>query len=148
MNKKVFFKPIQVMLFWGIVGFLCYTKTGWTATNAIFTEAYNKLYETFNNARVVVYILSGFGLVGLATAAIFGKLSFRWLATIAIALFVLASAEQLVKTVVEGDKLNSTFTAVGSDTFILTPDASWTTMPVEFNTTTSGKTILDSAKIQ
>lgn len=115
-NKKVFFK---LMLFLGVMGILIFSEEVLAATSSstIFERAYYQLYETFAKARVVVYITAGFGLVGFATAAIFGKLSIRWLAMIAIALFTLAAAEKVVKYAVDSgsNSLTSTFVSEVND---------------------------------
>ena len=61
-----------------------------------------KLSDTFAKARVVVYMLGAFSLIGFATAAIFGKLSWVWLVMIAVSLFILASTEAIVAYTVSG----------------------------------------------
>ena len=95
MTRKVFLKIIYRMFIIGI--FLC-PLIVWAQTNGsgIFNKAAHDIEETFYRARDVVYVVSGFGLIGIATAAIFGKLSFRWLAMICIALATLAAADKIV----------------------------------------------------
>ena len=91
------------------------------ASNSAFQKAYDQLFLTFTNARVVVYMLSGFGLIGFALAAIFGKLSLRWLAMIAISLFILAMTESIISYIMETGsgkvKTNITFTDPEFGTF-------------------------------
>lgn len=62
----------------------------------LFQEAYETLYHTFTQVRTIVYVTAGFGLIGVAVAAISGKLPWRWLAMISVALFTLAVAEKIV----------------------------------------------------
>ena len=64
--------------------------------NKIFDGAFDQLYLTFTNSRVVVYALAAFGLLGFAVATIFGKLNWLWLTIITVSLFILASAEAIV----------------------------------------------------
>jgi len=97
MNKKVF---SWQMIFLGIMGIFIYTLP---VQASVFEKAYEALYGTFVEARTVVYVMGGFGLIGFATAAIFGKLSWRWLAMIATALFTLAMAEKIVLYAVGAD---------------------------------------------
>ena len=106
MNKKTFFWNLGMMIF-VIMGIFLFACGAWaeisvsiSTGNSIFDDAYQKLYTTFTQARVVVYILSGFGLIGFSIGAIFGKISFRWLAMIAIALFMLAAADKIINYIV------------------------------------------------
>ena len=106
----------------GIMGIFLYAGSVWAATgsSSLFENAYNTLYTTFTQARAVVYITAGFGLVGMAVAFIFGKMPFQWLAMITIALFILAMAEKIVGyTVGAGEKTpTSSFgTEVGVEGF-------------------------------
>lgn len=43
------------------------------------------------NLRPLIFILAGFGLIGFAFGAIFGKISWKWFANIAIGLFLVAN---------------------------------------------------------
>ena len=49
-----------------------------------------KAMITLADLRVIAYIISGFGMIALAYAAIFGKMSFKHLANIGIGLFLLS----------------------------------------------------------
>ena len=118
MHKKVFFPQLlKGMLFWSIVGVLFSGSQAW-ADDDLFKSAFDTLYTTFTEARKVVYVTAGFGLIGFATAAIFGKISFRWLATIASALFILAIAEKIIMYATNTDttsQMTSSFSADAGD---------------------------------
>ena len=119
MTQKVFLKIIYRMFIIGI--FLCPLGV-FAATNGggIFNHAYETIRVTFQNARNVVYIVSGFGLVGIASAAIFGKLSFRWLAMICIALATLAAADKIVDySIQNGVRIVEDYRGIGEDDFEL-----------------------------
>ena len=114
-NKKVFFWIFGIMIFTIMGIFLCPEVLAATTTtsssssgSSIFSNAYNQLYTTFKEARVVVYILSGFGLIGFAVAAIFNKISFTWLTMIVVALFTLAAADKIVSYVVTAGSSTTT----------------------------------------
>lgn len=94
MNKKHVLNFIRIVVVLNIMGFLFVPGVGISAT--VFTQALDTLYTTFTNARVIVYATAGFGLIGVAVAAISGKLPWRWLAMISVALFTLAVAEKIV----------------------------------------------------
>ena len=95
-----------------------------TETNAAFKNAYDSLYTTFRHARNLVYILSGFGLIGFAVAAIFGKLNFRWLAMICIGLVILSGADSIIGYSISPDvKVDASYRGIGDDNFDL--DLQW-----------------------
>lgn len=116
MNKTVFLKR---MLFLGFMGISLYAagaaaavKTG----NGAFDTAYEALYVTFLNARQLVYIASGFGLIGVAVGGIFGKVSFKWLAMICIALAILAGADKIIDySISNGVDIDKDYRGIGDD---------------------------------
>ena len=119
MNRKVILKTIYSLFVIGI--FLCpFGVLAATNSGGIFNHAYETIRVTFQNARNVVYIVSGFGLVGVAAAAIFGKLSFRWLAMICIALATLAAADKIVDySIQNGVRIDEDYRGIGEDDFDL-----------------------------
>ncbi len=62
----------------------------------VFSTITSKLTGTFQNVRNVIFIVGGFGLVGLGFAAIFGKIKWTWLAALAAGLAIVALASQVV----------------------------------------------------
>ena len=117
MNKKVFLKTIYNLF---VIGIFLYPLMGEAASGGVFNKAYETIRVTFQNARNVVYIVSGFGLVGVAAAAIFGKLSFRWLAMICIALATLAAADKIVDySIQNGVRIDEDYRGIGEDDFKL-----------------------------
>jgi len=72
------------------------------ATNALstgsnpFDTTLTVMTDTFKNVRAVVYVAGGFALVGMAVASMLGKLAWKWLAAVAIALAIVAMAGAIV----------------------------------------------------
>lgn len=64
---------------------------------AAFDIVQNKGVELFKNVRTIVFVMGGFGLVGLAVGAIFGAVKWKWFASLAFGLVVLAIASQVVE---------------------------------------------------
>lgn len=67
------------------------------ASASVFDTATNKLLELFGNAKMVLFVIGGFGLIALAFQAIFGKVKWAWFAALAFGLAVVAAAGAIVK---------------------------------------------------
>lgn len=70
-------------------------------TGNVFTIVLDKMLTTFRNVRAVIFVVGGFGLVGLAFAAIFGKVKWSWLAALAVGLAIVAVAGAVVDYVTQ-----------------------------------------------
>jgi type IV secretory pathway VirB2 component (pilin) len=85
----------------------------------VFTTVLDRMIVTFQNVRAVIFIVGGFGLVGLAFAAIFGKVKWSWLAALAVGLAIVAAAGAIVDYVTQSDAASGGGRSVAdmSDTF-------------------------------
>ena len=72
-------------------------------TNDVFGTVLSRMVVTFQNVRSVIFVVGGFGLVGLAFAAIFGKVKWSWLAALAVGLAIVAVAGAIVDYVTRAD---------------------------------------------
>ena len=61
-----------------------------------FNTVIGKGQTLFKSVRTVVFVMGGFGLVGLAVGAIFGAVKWKWFASLAFGLLILAIASQVV----------------------------------------------------
>ena len=84
--------------------------------NNVFATITTRMLETFQNSRSVIFILGGFGLIGLGFAAIFGKVQWKWLAALACGLAIVAVAGQIVDYVTR-DRNSNTYVDVGAENF-------------------------------
>ena len=64
--------------------------------NSVFTTVKGKLVQLFKNAKLVVFVIGGFGLIALAFQAIFGKVKWPWFAALGFGLAVVAAAGAIV----------------------------------------------------
>lgn len=69
---------------------------GVTGTS-LMSKASTKVSNVFEAVRTIIFILGGFGLVGVAFAAIFGKVNWKWFAALAVGLAILAAANAVVQ---------------------------------------------------
>lgn len=66
------------------------------AAQSVMGIAAKKALQAFQATRTIVFIVGGFGLVGIACAAIFGKMNWKWFAFLAVGLAILAAAGSIV----------------------------------------------------
>ena len=64
---------------------------------SVFGTARGKLLNLFRNAKMVVFVIGGFGLIALAFQAVFGKVKWAWFAALAFGLAVVAAAGAIVE---------------------------------------------------
>ena len=95
---------------------VAFTAGGAFANTNVFATITTRMLETFQNSRSVIFIVGGFGLIGLGFAAIFGKVQWKWLAALACGLAIVAVAGQVVDYVTR-DKNSNTYVDVGADNF-------------------------------
>lgn len=62
----------------------------------VMSTALTKGINVFKSIRTIVFVLGGFGLVGLAVQAIFGKVKWPWFGALAVGLGVLAAAGAVI----------------------------------------------------
>ena len=83
------------------------------ANASVFNTAANKLVELFKNAKMIIFIIGGFGLIALAFQAIFGKVKWPWFAALAFGLAVVAAAGAIINYANNGDKTGASDTGFG-----------------------------------
>ena len=82
---------------------MVFVATSASASGNVFSTVLARMLTTFRNARSVIFVVGGFGLIGLGFAAIFGKVNWKWLAALACGLAIVAVAGQVVDYVTQAD---------------------------------------------
>ena len=82
----------------------------------VMVEAATKTVMTFNSVKGILFIVGGFGLVGLTCAAIFGRMSWKWFAGLGLGLAIVAAAGSIVYYA-SGDYMDSLSQETVNDTF-------------------------------
>ena len=82
---------------------MVFVATGASASGNVFQTVLERMLTTFRNSRSVIFVVGGFGLIGLGFAAIFGKVNWKWLAALACGLAIVAVAGQVVDYVTQAD---------------------------------------------
>lgn len=63
----------------------------------LMETAQGKATTVFLQVKTIIFIVGGFGLVGLAFAAVFGKVDWKWFASLAVGLAILAAAGAIIE---------------------------------------------------
>ena len=124
---KTFFNRYFKVLAYVTLFALAFMATSAFAEDDVFKTITERLATTFKSVRTVIFIVGGFGLVGLGFAAIFGKIKWTWLAALAAGLAIVALAGAVVNYVTQQDggsadgpvnwdnNIDSTLTGGGTD---------------------------------
>lgn len=89
---------------WALAVAVAFTAmTADAGSGNVFSTVLQRMAITFRNSRSVIFIVGGFGLIGLGFAAIFGKVNWKWLAALACGLAIVAVAGQVVDYVTRAD---------------------------------------------
>lgn len=82
----------------------------------LMNKAAGKAVSVFNHVKMIIFVVGGFGLVGIAFQAIFGKVKWTWFAGLAVGLAILAAAASIVNYAT-GDTMGRGATQQVQDTF-------------------------------
>ena len=66
------------------------------AQSSVMETAEEKALSVFESVKAIIFVVGGFGLVGIAFGAIFGKVNWKWFAGLAVGLAILAAAGSIV----------------------------------------------------
>ena len=64
---------------------------------SVMGTAQDKARDVFKSIKTVIFIVGGFGLVGVAWGAIWGKVNWKWFAALAVGLAILAAAGSVIE---------------------------------------------------
>lgn len=67
-----------------------------TSQASVMEMGKTKAVNVFLAVKAIIFVVGGFGLVGIAFAAIFGKINWKWFAALAVGLAILAAAGSIV----------------------------------------------------
>ncbi len=76
--------------------FTLLTFAGDASAQSVMQTSQQKALNVFTSIKMIIFVVGGFGLVGIAFAAIFGKVNWKWFASLAVGLAILAAAGSVV----------------------------------------------------
>lgn len=71
---------------------------------ALFEELTDKGIEIFTGMREIIYVVAGFGIIGIAIGGFFGNLNWKWLGAVIIGLVIIAVTAAFINYVA-GEKV-------------------------------------------
>lgn len=87
--------------------------TGCSSNYGLFSGLIETGRKIFNGLRDLIYVVAGFGIIGVAVGGFFGNLNWKWLGAIVIALVVIATTGEIINMITGCDKFTA---AMISDT--------------------------------
>lgn len=103
-------KNAELLLFVVMVSLVLFADPAFadgTAKNdtGLFSELIHKGVEIFDGIREIVFVVSGFGIIGVAVGGFFGNMNWKWLSAIIIGLMVIGLTGSIIQFVA-GDAAN------------------------------------------
>ena len=65
--------------------------------NSIMSTATDKARSVFASVKTIIFVVGGFGLVGVAWGAIWGKINWKWFGALAVGLAIVAAAASIIE---------------------------------------------------
>ena len=117
---KTALNKILIFISAAFISFLYQTSAAYAALEQIMLL---KSVGLLKSVVGIVFIMGGFGLVGLTVGALFGRIKWRWAACLALGLFIASTALSIVAYMTDDTWFNWNVA--------LTYDANWTGDSVE-----------------
>jgi hypothetical protein len=96
---------------------LILTADSFAGNKDLMGVATSKAINVFNHVKMIIFVVGGFGLVGIAFQAIFGKVKWTWFAGLAVGLAILAAAGAIVNYATGAKMNDGSSSAKVTDTF-------------------------------
>lgn len=103
MTKDFFNRYAKMLTYVALFAIVFTASAAFASGENVFSTVTGRLTTTFQNVRSIIFIVGGFGLIGLGFAAIFGKIKWTWLAALAAGLAIVALAGAVVDYVTRQD---------------------------------------------
>ena len=81
--------------------------TGCSSNYGLFSGLINTGRKVFSGLRDLIYVVAGFGIIGVAVGGFFGNLNWKWLGAIIISLVVIATTGELINLITGCEKFTN-----------------------------------------
>ena len=109
MRVKKSRQMLQLLLIVSLVLFAMPALAADTATSSqsgIFSDLTSKGIQIFTGMRDIIYVVAGFGIIGVAVGGFFGNINWKWLGAIVIGLMVIGLTGEILVYVGGADAPN------------------------------------------
>ena len=103
LNLCKFKLPILVFAFIFLFMQDSYAAAAAGESTGLFAELISRGAEIFRGMRDIIYVVSGFGIIGVSVGGFFGNMNWKWLGAIIIALMVIGLTGSILDFVVGGE---------------------------------------------
>ena len=100
--KKFVLLIISVVLFSSVL----FTTPAYAEDQELFKDLITKGAQIFVGVRDIVYVVAGFGIIGVAVGGFFGNLNWKWLGAIIIGLMVIALTTEVLRFVADDSSIS------------------------------------------
>ena len=80
--------------------------TATSSQSGIFSDLTSKGIQIFTGMRDIIYVVAGFGIIGVAVGGFFGNINWKWLGAIVIGLMVIGLTGEILVYVGGADAPN------------------------------------------
>ncbi|MFI3241989.1 MAG: TrbC/VirB2 family protein [Alphaproteobacteria bacterium] len=103
MNKNINIYTLFISVLLSVV-FL--SNPAFAESSGLFSDLIDKGSEIFMGMRDIIYVVSGFGIIGVAIGGFFGNINWKWIGAIIIGLMVIASTAAFIEYIT-GEEVGS-----------------------------------------
>lgn len=97
--KKISMVVLLAILFSSVL----FITPSYAAEASLFSDLTSKGIEIFEGMRDIIYVVAGFGIIGVAIGGFFGNINWKWLGAIVIGLMVIGLTGGILTYIGGGD---------------------------------------------
>ena len=116
---KKLLKSLALVAIFGIIlyaaGALAQQTGNTGSSNSGMSKIVDTLAKLFADVRSVFYVLAAFGLIGMAAAALLGKIQWKWLFALVFGVAIVAAADFIVTYAATGGDVTGGATGTTDD---------------------------------
>ena len=97
-------KKISMVILWAVLfSSVLFITPSYAAEVGLFSDLTAKGIEIFEGMRDIIYVVAGFGIIGVAIGGFFGNINWKWLGAIVIGLMVIGLTGGILTYIGGGD---------------------------------------------
>lgn len=114
---KKLFKTLAIVAIFGIVAYAGSAWAQYGSGGNAGDDIARKLARVFEQVKTVFFVLAAFGLIGMAAAALLGKIQWKWLWALVFGVAIVAGAGYIVTFAVSGGEQGGSIEGITDTAF-------------------------------